>query len=392
MIENRMFSRGTAVKSGPFGKYRVPTHRRSLRIRFKTLLVSAAILIPIAIAVYVFLNPAPAPTALLDEARWALEGASKVKAVRYAEKTYRKAEELTQAGWMELARQNGRLAPFRDYRVADSLLRLAYQTSEQASHMTGDYISNVTTLARMERREIGNELVSWAEAMNGSLAKLNVKKYYSSAEMAVATSDQLMIAGEYDEAREQLHLAQVWLQRLGKEIALYNSDESSQLRTWRRWVDETVADSRASGSYAVIVVKSTHKTYLVKGGSVIKSYSSELGYNAAHQKMFAGDGATPEGKYTVTLARRRGSRYYKALLLNYPNDSDELRFQSNKAKRVISARARIGGLIEIHGEGGRGLDWTEGCVALSNKDMDHLMQYVGIGTPVTIVRKSDRWP
>jgi hypothetical protein len=42
-------------------------------------------------------------------------------------------------------------------------------------------------------------------------------------------------------------------------------------------------------------------------------------------------------------------------------------------------------LIEIHGHGGRGTDWTQGCVALSNSDMDDLVRYVGVGTPVTIV-------
>jgi hypothetical protein len=392
MIGNRLFSRGTATQGGPFGKYRVPTHRRSLRIRLKTLLISAAILIPTAITVYVFLNPAPAPTALLDEARWSLQGAAKAKAVRYAEKSYRQAEELTQAGWMEMASQNGRMAPFRDYRAADSLLRLALQTSELAARQTGEYIDNVMTLARAERRELGEELTSWEEAMNGSLAKLNVKRYYNSAELAVATSDQLVIRGEYDEAREQLHLAQTWLQKLGQAIALYDNDEASLLKLWRRWVAETVADSRTDGTYAVIVNKSAHKTYLIRAGNVVKTYNSELGYNAAHQKMFSGDGATPEGKYTVSVARQHGSRYYKALLINYPNDSDKRRFQENKSKGLISARARIGGLIEIHGEGGRGLDWTEGCVALTNKDMDHLMQFVGVGIPVTIVRKSDMWP
>jgi len=47
--------------------------------------------------------------------------------------------------------------------------------------------------------------------------------------------------------------------------------------------------------------------------------------------------------------------------------------------------AALGGLIEIHGEGGRGKDWTKGCVALSNDDIDDLYRKVGVGTPVTIV-------
>ena len=56
---------------------------------------------------------------------------------------------------------------------------------------------------------------------------------------------------------------------------------------------------------------------------------------------------------------------------------------------MMSARARPGGLIEIHGEGGRGEDWTRGCVALSNRDMDDLFRRVAVGTPVTIVGAED---
>ena len=51
----------------------------------------------------------------------------------------------------------------------------------------------------------------------------------------------------------------------------------------------------------------------------------------------------------------------------------------------MPAAAGIGGLIEIHGEGGRGRDWTRGCVALANPDIDDLFRHVEVGTPVTIV-------
>jgi L,D-peptidoglycan transpeptidase YkuD (ErfK/YbiS/YcfS/YnhG family) len=52
---------------------------------------------------------------------------------------------------------------------------------------------------------------------------------------------------------------------------------------------------------------------------------------------------------------------------------------------VVPANAGIGSLIEIHGEGGQGRDWTDGCVALSNSDMDRVFSHARVGTPVTIV-------
>ena len=99
--------------------------------------------------------------------------------------------------------------------------------------------------------------------------------------------------------------------------------------------------------------------------------------------------ASPEGRYRITHELQR-SRYYKALRLDYPNDEDRSRYREARRRGLV--KASIGGLIEIHGEGGRGEDWTMGCVALANSDMDHLMRQVGVGTPVTIVRRAENWP
>jgi L,D-peptidoglycan transpeptidase YkuD (ErfK/YbiS/YcfS/YnhG family) len=51
----------------------------------------------------------------------------------------------------------------------------------------------------------------------------------------------------------------------------------------------------------------------------------------------------------------------------------------------LPASAKIGGLIEIHGNGGKGIDWTEGCVALTDSEMDIIFKFTKVGTPVTIV-------
>ena len=52
---------------------------------------------------------------------------------------------------------------------------------------------------------------------------------------------------------------------------------------------------------------------------------------------------------------------------------------------TLPASAKIGGLIEIHGNGGKGIDWTEGCIALTDKEMDIVFKIVKVGTPVTII-------
>jgi murein L,D-transpeptidase YafK len=86
------------------------------------------------------------------------------------------------------------------------------------------------------------------------------------------------------------------------------------------------------------------------------------------------------------------SLYHKALLLDYPNADDRAEFALARRRGEMPMSAGIGGFIEIHGEGGRGRDWTRGCVALTNADMDELFARVPIGTPVTIVGSDNYGP
>lgn len=332
------------------------------------------------------------PMTSLENAKARLAEAAKTGAVRYAQPTYRKAEQLVQSGWLEIARQNGRLGPLRDYKAADSILSLAVIAANDATAKTKDSIARVSYISKSGIEALQKEITDWTESVNGSLARYKLERFANAAELQRHVAQSLHNRGEYDDAITAVTKGNESLRQLSVLFADFADSDAKRLSVWRNWVEETLSQSRASGGYAVIVDKSAHRTYLVRAGKLIKSYDCELGYNSAHQKLLSGDGATPEGKYQVVQVKIRSSKYYKALLLDYPNDSDRRRFAENKNMGIISSRARIGGLIEIHGDGGKGRDWTEGCVALTNRDMDHILDYVTNGTPVTIVRKSTNWP
>jgi lipoprotein-anchoring transpeptidase ErfK/SrfK len=161
--------------------------------------------------------------------------------------------------------------------------------------------------------------------------------------------------------------------------------DADTLARWRRWKEETIAWSRREGRTAIVVSKEPHTLTLYMRGQPVKTYRVDLGFNWIADKAHAGDGATPEGRYRVVERKSRASIYYKALLLDYPNSQDRAEYARAKRSGDVPASAGIGGLIEIHGEGGRGRDWTSGCVAMTNPDIDDLFSRVGIGTPVTIV-------
>jgi murein L,D-transpeptidase YafK len=169
--------------------------------------------------------------------------------------------------------------------------------------------------------------------------------------------------------------------------------EPSLRRQWQAWVEETLAESQREGIAVIIVDKLRRRLTVYRDGQVLASFPAELGANGLRPKEHAGDRATPEGRYRV-VQKKQGpaTQYYKALLINYPNEEDRQRFARAQSQGKIPWRAGIGGLIEIHGEGGEGRDWTDGCVALRNTDMDKVFAWAQVGTPVTIVGTYERKP
>jgi len=135
----------------------------------------------------------------------------------------------------------------------------------------------------------------------------------------------------------------------------------------------------------LVVDKSEHKLYVYKDGKVIKTFRVSLGSNPG-PKVQEGDFKTPVGSYTI-LDKRCHPVKYRAMTISYPNAQDRAR----AAKLGVNP----GSMITIHGQphwnaDGHGdsytlaHDWTNGCIALSNKDLDWLWGSVRVGTPIII--------
>jgi murein L,D-transpeptidase YafK len=163
------------------------------------------------------------------------------------------------------------------------------------------------------------------------------------------------------------------------------------LPSWRKWVEEAVRRSRAGGDVAFVVDKLRRRMTVYRGGRKERTYTVDIGLGGMERKLRAGDDATPEGLYTIQEVRGPGqTRYYRAFLLDYPNDQDRRRFELARRNGWLPRGSDPGGLIEIHGEGGRDQDWTKGCVALTNAEMDELSEWAKVGTPVAIVGYNPR--
>ena len=134
----------------------------------------------------------------------------------------------------------------------------------------------------------------------------------------------------------------------------------------------------------IVVEKSERRLTLFRDGKPLKTYRIALGGNPVGPKRVEGDKRTPEGTYTIDW-RKADSQYYRALHISYPGRED--------VARARAMRRSPGGDIMIHGQpegpGWRGfvhenVDWTEGCIAVTNREMDELWSAVPDGTRIEI--------
>ena len=135
--------------------------------------------------------------------------------------------------------------------------------------------------------------------------------------------------------------------------------------------------------------KSDHRLELRNAGQLVKTYRVAIGPGGAGPKRMEGDQVTPVGTYTVT-GRIKGL-FHQFLVVSYPNDEDRRRFAELKKSGVIPRDKRIGNGIGIHGTGHadwngvhKESDWTLGCVALDDAEIDEVARLVGDGTRIVI--------
>jgi len=212
-------------------------------------------------------------------------------------------------------------------------------------------------------------------------------RWAQQASMELESARALAAAGDFDKALATARQALDRTHRVdGAWQALHARFRRPELlRRWRAWSDETIASTRR-GPPALVIDKLERRLDVYRDGRRVASFTAELGTRGLEQKLHAGDKATPEGTYRVTQVKMGGqTRYYKALLIDYPNRDDQARYQEARRRGLVPKNAGVGSLIEVHGAGGQGRDWTDGCVALTNADMDALFHHVRVGTRVTIV-------
>lgn len=157
------------------------------------------------------------------------------------------------------------------------------------------------------------------------------------------------------------------------------------LAAWHRVPPELPALPKPPLTEAIDLIevhKSERQLTVYRDGVALRSYEIALGFSPRGHKAEEGDGRTPEGRYWIDR-RNPNSAFHLSLGLNYPRPIDRL--------KAASKGVSPGGDIFIHGQpngmaGFARADWTEGCIAVANADMEELWRIAGVGTEVVI------WP
>ena len=178
---------------------------------------------------------------------------------------------------------------------------------------------------------------------------------------------------------------------LATSLALPHSNDSLRVSRASAARTDSTAASRARAALApasvdsIVIEKGARRLTLFVGDSAARTYRVALGNNPVGPKRVQGDGRTPEGLYVIDR-RNPQSKYYRSLHISYPNAVD--RWLANEQGLTAGGEVMVHGLSPTfatqYGAEHVKWDWTEGCVALTNAQMDEMWNAVADGTKIRI--------
>jgi tetratricopeptide (TPR) repeat protein len=346
------------------------------------ILAGFVILLPVG-GFLIWLAPEP-PQKELRLAREALVDAQKAGAAVYAPRTYKEAQQLYDSAMVYWSGQNDRFFLNRDYEMVHSLVERVIRKANEAAKSSVQLANNTNSLVKKGIAGLGMKVKLYERAYKQMPLPTSITNAHNKGKMKLSEARIAYENGRFNEAKQHFEKAEELIDSSNDKAEKLLKAWFAHYPQWKKHGEEAVRLSKRQK--VVLIDKYAHRCVVYQNGKPTKGFEAELGINWMGDKRRKGDKATPEGVYRVSQ-KKEGARtkFYKALLINYPNDEDRKRIAAEKKNGTLSSHADIGGLIEIHGHGGKGIDWTDGCVALKNTDMDILFRLVDNGTLVVIV-------
>lgn len=358
-----------------------------IKRKWKYFVWTGVILLPAAsvILLLVYLSPKP-PVSEVEAARLSLSMAGSGEAATYSRRLFNEASALYDSAMINWQDENKRFILLRDFSRVKKFAAESQQKALEALENSKTSTSNLEVNIKEKIDSLNNLTVYFDRIFKFYPLPPEIWSRISKGKLLLRESEIAYSKGQYFQANRKIidseYLLTASYEKASQDLKNYFESYSQ----WKKWVDKTIRESRQKQNCSIIIDKFSRKCFIYVNGTRKYEYNVELGSNWVGHKRVRGDKATPEGMYCIT--KKFGSnktKYYKALLIDYPNASDKAEFSREMAQGTLPKNAKIGGMIEIHGNGGKGIDWTEGCVALSDSEMDIVFRLVKEGTPVTIV-------
>ncbi|MCK9206109.1 MAG: L,D-transpeptidase family protein [Salinivirgaceae bacterium] len=353
----------------------------------KRLIYLAAFLLFLTLSILWILHRIQEPPITdFQSARQAITKARKNNAELYSKIEFELSEQCYDSAMSYWRSQNERFILNRDYSYSKVYIKQSRTHAEKANANALKIRMDLKERLNFQIKDLKEQVSKYQAIFSKLPVPSEIVSKNSKGQLLLFEAESTYTRGRYKEIENQLIIAEEDIKNSYKFATKLLDEYFEQYPSWVKQAEQTRIKSEKSKSYALVIDKFSRECYVYYKGDIKYIFDVELGKNWLGNKNYSGDQATPEGMYHIVKKKLPNkTKYYKALLLNYPNDDDKQRFKIGKNNGTLQSSTKIGNLIEIHGEGGKGIDWTQGCVALHNKDMDVLFKLVDEDTPVTIV-------
>lgn len=333
----------------------------------------------------IILSASP-PVAKFEQAWMALSTARSAEASNYAAKEFRAAEQNWEKAIRTWTDENKKWFFRRDFQKAFDLARATKRQARRAESIAVAAKDSLRFVTIASLAFVKQKVDEFKIQFTHVPVAARLRKKFVAGELLMMESEMAFNRQDYKLSTLKVHQAAALVGSAGADATKFLRTYLTHVPEWQRWAAETIAWSKQENATAIIVDKMAQVCQVYIAGEKRAEYPIELGPRWLGHKQQRGDNATPEGQYQITKKKAlRQTKYYKALELNYPNENDRAQFLAAKERGELPRHAQIGGLIEIHGDGGKGVNWTSGCVALRNQDIDKVFDLAPIGARITIV-------
>ncbi len=328
-----------------------------------------------------------APQQEVRKAREALHDAENAKSRLFAKTKFLKAKKYYDSALIEWGRQNNIFFLKRNFSKVKYYAQISYKTSREAKSQAELNSKDISHFVKTKIDSLDLFIAKYDDLIKSLPLTIDTRKSFQTAKIAFSESKLAFnVNKDLPMAMKKITFAEDRISKIKISVSSLLKDYSINYPTWKKLASSTVEESKNDSIPVIVIDKFSKKFYMYINGLLKYKFDVELGRNWVGNKIARNDQATPEGKYFIMQKMcSNKTKYYKALLLNYPNSEDTIRFNNNKHIGKIPTTACIGDMIEIHGEGGKGINWTDGCIALKNYEMDTIFNLVSSETPVIIV-------